>query len=299
MGSPGKREAFGFLLRRPRPTRRPADLPTAPGGSPAEQLTRLVERLAAVDAEAIAVELTTDEARAYGYRSVRVVVPELMPPSFVYRNRYPDHLRLYRAPAAMGPASHPGPGSTPSCAAESARKANSAAASARKPEEGQAVREEQLLPQHPRPDGRSPEQTDRGHPHRRPGHRHGPADRPHRGEACSGNHHRPRPEGSRASHHHRSRCTDLGHGDRHRQAPLLGGGRQERLARRRATQAGRKAADRSRKPGTDRRDQVLDHVRAARPQPDGRRPAHVLCAGRQDPGPGAQRFLRIHPRRHS
>ncbi|MEW9519686.1 YcaO-like family protein [Streptomyces tubercidicus] len=109
MGDPGKREDFDFLLRRPRPTRRLADLPTAPTGSSAEQLSLLVERLAAVGAEAIAVELTTDEARAYGYRSVRVVVPELMPPSFVHRNGHLDHPRLYRAPAAMGLASHPEP----------------------------------------------------------------------------------------------------------------------------------------------------------------------------------------------
>ncbi|MFI0712209.1 YcaO-like family protein [Streptomyces inhibens] len=113
MGDPGKREAFDFLLRRPRPTRRLADLPTAPTGSSAEQLSWLVERLAAVDAEAIAVELTTDEARAYGYRSVRVIVPELMPLSFVHRNRYLDHPRLYRAPAAMGLASHTEPGLNP------------------------------------------------------------------------------------------------------------------------------------------------------------------------------------------
>ncbi|MBT2365425.1 YcaO-like family protein [Streptomyces sp. ISL-10] len=107
MGRPGKRDAFDFLLRRPRPTRRLADLPIAPDGSPARHVRWLVDRLAAVGAEVIAVELTTAEARQVGFRSVRVIVPELMPLSFVHRNRYLDHPRLYRAPAAMGLVSHP------------------------------------------------------------------------------------------------------------------------------------------------------------------------------------------------
>lgn len=107
MGRPGKRDAFDFLLRRPRTTRRLSDLPAAPAGSPAKQLSWAVDRLAAADSEVIAVELTTAEAREVGFRSVRVIVPQLMPLSFVHRNRYLDHPRLYRAPAAMGLVSHP------------------------------------------------------------------------------------------------------------------------------------------------------------------------------------------------
>ncbi|MEV0962051.1 MULTISPECIES: YcaO-like family protein [unclassified Streptomyces] len=107
MGRPERRDAFDFLLSGQRTTRVPADLPRAPAGPPERQLSWLVERLAAVDAEVIAVELTTDEARRAGLRSVRVVVPQLMPLSFVHRNRYLAHPRLYRAPVAMGLTSHP------------------------------------------------------------------------------------------------------------------------------------------------------------------------------------------------
>ncbi|MEU6084218.1 YcaO-like family protein [Streptomyces sp. NPDC047108] len=109
MGRPEKRDAFDFLLRRPRPTRRLSDLPVAPHGTPARRLDWLVQRLAAIGAETIAVELTTEEAHDVGFRSVRVIVPQLMPLSFVHRNRYLDHPRLYAAPTAMGLVSHPEP----------------------------------------------------------------------------------------------------------------------------------------------------------------------------------------------
>ncbi|MFE9254188.1 YcaO-like family protein [Streptomyces sp. NPDC006879] len=107
MGRPERREAFDFLLRRPRPTRALAELPRASGTDPDEQLSWLVAQLDKVDAEVIAVELTTSEARLAGLRSVRVIVPQLMPLSFVHRNRYLAHPRLYRAPRAMGFQSHP------------------------------------------------------------------------------------------------------------------------------------------------------------------------------------------------
>ncbi|WP_338676498.1 YcaO-like family protein [Streptomyces sp. SCSIO 30461] len=107
MGRPERRDAFDFLLRRPRPTRTLADLPQAPATDPAEQLTWLVGRLDVIQAEVIAVELTTSEAHRVGLRSVRVIVPQLMPLSFVHRNRYLAHPRLYHAPAAMGFTSHP------------------------------------------------------------------------------------------------------------------------------------------------------------------------------------------------
>ncbi|MFY1675722.1 MULTISPECIES: YcaO-like family protein [unclassified Streptomyces] len=107
MGRPERRDAFDFLLRRPRPTRALAELPRTSETAPADQLAWLVDRLGTVDAEVIAVELTTSEARHAGLRSVRVVVPQLMPLSFVHRNRYLAHPRLYRAPEATGFTSHP------------------------------------------------------------------------------------------------------------------------------------------------------------------------------------------------
>lgn len=107
MGCPDKREAFDFLLRRPRAKRWLSEMPVGPAGSSSEQMFWLVDRLAHVNAEVIAVELTTQECREVGFRSVRVIVPQLMPLSFVHRNRYLAHPRLYRAPVAMGFASRP------------------------------------------------------------------------------------------------------------------------------------------------------------------------------------------------
>ncbi|MER5885343.1 YcaO-like family protein [Streptomyces sp. NPDC001941] len=107
MGRADRRGAFDFLLAGPRPVRRPADLPTLTGNGPRERLDQLVERLRRAGAEAIAVDLTTSECRAVGFRSVRVLVPQLMPLSFVHRSRYLAHPRLYRAPLAMGLESRP------------------------------------------------------------------------------------------------------------------------------------------------------------------------------------------------
>lgn len=109
MGRPDKRSSFNFLLERPRPTCRLRDLPRLDLRTPAEQVDWLVARLAGIGAEAIAVELTTSEARAVGFRSVRVLVPQLMPLSFVHRNRYLAHPRLTSGPAAMGLTAFPEP----------------------------------------------------------------------------------------------------------------------------------------------------------------------------------------------
>ncbi|MFB6521201.1 YcaO-like family protein [Streptomyces sp. NPDC056401] len=113
MGRPEQRAAFDFLLARPRPTKRLADVRRVPCSEPRDQLRWLVDRLAEAGAETIAVDITTSEARSVGFHSVRVLVPQLMPLSFVHRARYLGHPRLYSAPTAMGLTGHPEAGLNP------------------------------------------------------------------------------------------------------------------------------------------------------------------------------------------
>lgn len=101
-GARDQRHRFDFLLEGDRATHCVADLPAPPPGEPADHLAWCLERLHARGAEVIAVDLTTDEARQVGAHVVRVLVPQLMPLSFVHRARYLGTPRLRTAPAAMG-----------------------------------------------------------------------------------------------------------------------------------------------------------------------------------------------------
>ncbi|MEV0732755.1 YcaO-like family protein [Polymorphospora sp. NPDC050346] len=102
LGRRDRRHHFDFLLDGDRPVRRLADLPAPPPGEPITVLHWLLARLRAGGCEVVVVDLTTDEAEQAGAVVVRVLVPRLMPLSFVYRARYLAHPRLYAAPAAMG-----------------------------------------------------------------------------------------------------------------------------------------------------------------------------------------------------
>ncbi|WP_214326793.1 YcaO-like family protein [Nonomuraea sediminis] len=95
-----RRDRFDFLLDGDRPARRLDDLPRpGPGRS---TLPWLLDRLHGAGCEVVVVDITTDEARQVGATAVRVLVPQLMPLSFVHRARYLAHPRLYEAPRAMG-----------------------------------------------------------------------------------------------------------------------------------------------------------------------------------------------------
>ena len=78
---------------------------SAPGPDD-DPLAWTVDKLAQRDAEVIAVDITTDEARQVGMHVVKVLVPEAMPLSFVHSARYLGTPRLYQAPSAMGLAVH-------------------------------------------------------------------------------------------------------------------------------------------------------------------------------------------------
>ncbi|MFF9017605.1 YcaO-like family protein [Streptomyces sp. NPDC014870] len=102
---PERRHVFDFLLDGERPAYGLDAMPGLPAG--ADPLDDVVARLAARGAEALVVDITTDEARQVGMRAVKVLVPEAMPVSFVHAERFLGTPRLYEAPRAMGLTSHP------------------------------------------------------------------------------------------------------------------------------------------------------------------------------------------------
>jgi len=106
MGAPERRSAFDFLLQGTE-TRALSELAVRASSDPAEELRWLLGQLQASGMDAVAVDLTTDEAKRVGFRVVRVVVPQLQPLSFSYRARFLAHPRLYSAPPAMGYRSRP------------------------------------------------------------------------------------------------------------------------------------------------------------------------------------------------
>lgn len=90
-GRGGHRSDFDFLLGRTasRPLGAIGCSSLAnPEASDEQQLRFLVDRLKALGLEAVALDLTTDELRDVGLWVVRVIIPSLVPISFVYRARY-------------------------------------------------------------------------------------------------------------------------------------------------------------------------------------------------------------------
>lgn len=104
MAAPQRSAAFDFLLDDalgPRGDRQPArTLPSK--ATPAQSVRWLLEALTERNMDAYAVNLTTREVADAGLFCVRVVVPKLMPLSFVHAAQFRGSRRLYEAPAAMG-----------------------------------------------------------------------------------------------------------------------------------------------------------------------------------------------------
>ncbi|MER5639329.1 YcaO-like family protein [Kitasatospora sp. NPDC002227] len=107
MGAPERSGAYDFLLNSDNGVRRFSELPRPATGNSRADLAMVVERLEKHGMDVYAVELTTAEAREVGFRVVRVIVPQLMPLSFVHRARYLAHPRLFEGPLAMGYPAHP------------------------------------------------------------------------------------------------------------------------------------------------------------------------------------------------
>ena len=80
------------------------------GPDPLEQVVANLER---AGAEAIVVDITTDEARQVGMHVIKALIPEAMPLSFSHHARYLATPRLYQAPRTMGLTVHDEAGINP------------------------------------------------------------------------------------------------------------------------------------------------------------------------------------------
>lgn len=99
MGRPEHRQAFAFLYERPvepMPEESPAGL------TDLEQLRVVLGKLNALRMDAYIVDMTTDELRDIGLWVVRVIIPQLMPMSPIYRARFLGTPRLYQLAEKFG-----------------------------------------------------------------------------------------------------------------------------------------------------------------------------------------------------
>jgi ribosomal protein S12 methylthiotransferase accessory factor len=98
-GRGGHEADFDFLLKGAGGTTTLAamceHMPSPPDMTDDARLALVLARLRSLDLDAIAVDLTTDELRDVGLWVVRVIIPQLMPISFVRRARYLGTPRLY------------------------------------------------------------------------------------------------------------------------------------------------------------------------------------------------------------
>ncbi len=108
MGRRERLSAYEFLLSSPH-RRRLSEMPAIGAGAARQDLAGLIQRFRERKMEALAVDLTTDEAMRAGMRVVKVIIPALQPLSFSYRARYLAHPRLYEAPRRMGYQAHTEP----------------------------------------------------------------------------------------------------------------------------------------------------------------------------------------------
>lgn len=106
MARPEHRDAFSFLERTPNRSEL-SRLPRMGGDSPSCDLATAVRAVETAGMEAVAIDLTTDEAQRAGFRVVRVVVPGLQPLSFSPSAQFKGHPRLYDAARRLGWLVHP------------------------------------------------------------------------------------------------------------------------------------------------------------------------------------------------
>jgi ribosomal protein S12 methylthiotransferase accessory factor len=99
MASPERAAAFDFLLNSVRSV---SLRYLSSQRQPLKSLSEILNHLKALKMQAIAVDLTTDEAIRSGLRVVRVLIPELQPLSLHTAAQFLAHSRLYTAPGRMG-----------------------------------------------------------------------------------------------------------------------------------------------------------------------------------------------------
>jgi ribosomal protein S12 methylthiotransferase accessory factor len=83
------------------------DLPDPSTGDPVDDLGRAVDALRGRATDAIAVDVTTPDIDAAGFKVVRVVVPNLQPMDIDHGSRHLGGHRLYEVPYALGLSERP------------------------------------------------------------------------------------------------------------------------------------------------------------------------------------------------
>lgn len=101
MGGPDKIKEFDFLSSSSQSSEL-LNMPNLKHDTTKQDLDFLIKKLKDKNMEVFVVDLTTDESLRCGFRTVKVIIPELQPLSFVYRAKYLAHPRLYEAPKNMG-----------------------------------------------------------------------------------------------------------------------------------------------------------------------------------------------------
>lgn len=99
--SPARLPALDVLLR-PRSRVRPRDLQTQTSEDVLEDIRYCVGRLAALDLEVIAVDLTAPDVGSLGFKVVKVLIPGAQPIDFGMSWQHFGGRRIYDAPVRMG-----------------------------------------------------------------------------------------------------------------------------------------------------------------------------------------------------
>ncbi|MEN2741755.1 YcaO-like family protein [Microbacterium sp. X-17] len=102
MGAAERAHAFDFLLNTTAPSRGIEHVASMVGGDSTQELEAVLEAFRLRGWEVVVVDISTVEARDAGVTVVKVIIPRLMPLSFVYRSQFRAHPRLFDAPRNMG-----------------------------------------------------------------------------------------------------------------------------------------------------------------------------------------------------
>lgn len=101
MGVAERAHAFDFLLKTSL-SRPIEDVLRLGEGDPESALRAVLDVFRSRNWDVAAIDISTVEARDAGIVVVKLIIPRLMPLSFVYRSQFRAHPRLYEAPLAMG-----------------------------------------------------------------------------------------------------------------------------------------------------------------------------------------------------
>lgn len=102
MGSPKRTADFNFLLESKTSPVKLVDMGDPSLWRPPEKLAFLLDRLSSAGYDVVAVDISTRESEMAGISVVKVIIPQLVPLSFVHSARFLGTPRIVEAPLAMG-----------------------------------------------------------------------------------------------------------------------------------------------------------------------------------------------------